>query len=881
MDLRFRTLIAVLSLLLVSTTVRSFDNEEAFDGLNEGFNEINNNINELVAENGDKPSEDTPFMSSRSAQHSNISYSNASPTNYEHPLYYNQYQTPAYRQYVQSAYGAQNYNYIQPVAPVGYNAINAYNQSYGSAGHNYNQSLQSPYQNLPGTYHKSAYGKELYNSGHSYNAQQVYASYLASGAYQYHSGKCANHYGQTPMLTVNDMDSAFDYAHHQMRTYGENYVNSSAYSSNTPPLLLKEKEAILMEYVTQYFAKYKCLSKYQTTTFLPSVTVGQQYMRDNRYGDTSCYSSYGSSHGWKLTCPEAARSKYRTIDGSCNNLKHPYWGKSYVCHIRLLPPDYADGVSAPRRAVDGNPLPSARVLSSVIGNDIPYESFYTHLKMSFGQFVNHDITHTPVHGSYAHSSSYNGPNDCCKNRNLKHCYPIDIPPSPYDYQYRKYNNTCINFVRSAPCPLCEIGPRQQSNIATSFIDCGTVYGSTVNESAALRTFRFGLLKTSKDQYGKPILLATAAPYQNECSPSKASMQCFTAGDQRCNQYPSLMCMHLVFLRRHNEHATALRLVNPHWNDEILFNEARRITIAELQHITYNEYLPILFGNTLMNYYSLSVSPQGYTNYEPYTDPTSWNDYATAACRFGHSQIRNHHTVYGKSKADTSHSYNLRDRYMDPSYLWQGQMDGLMKGLLTDHSYSVDPYMSKDITNYLMRKKGQLYGSDLISRNIQRGRDHGLPSYVNYLKYCFGFQVRSWDDIKLFIPEYIVNLFKHIYGSYENIDFFIAGVSERHFPDADVGPTFACVLGIQYYHVKFGDRYFYEHGGQSGSFNLAQLNNIRKTTSLARLVCRTGDYMGAVQRYAFFPVSKYNKEIPCKDYPEINYQLWKDSPQQHY
>ena len=198
------------------------------------------------------------------------------------------------------------------------------------------------------------------------------------------------------------------------------------------------------------------MSKYQTTTFLPSVTVGRQYMAGNRYGDTSCYSSYGSNKGWALTCPQGY-SKYRTIDGSCNNLAHPYWGKSYVCHIRLLPPDYADGVSAPRMSYQGKTLPNARLLSNLVTSDKPFESFYTHMKMAFGQFVNHDITHTPVHGSYALTSSYNGPIDCCKTRGYKQCYPIDIIPSPYDYQYRKYNNTCLNFIRSAPCPLCEIG----------------------------------------------------------------------------------------------------------------------------------------------------------------------------------------------------------------------------------------------------------------------------------------------------------------------------------------------------------------------------------------------------------------------------------------
>jgi peroxidase len=868
-----RISVAFLSIVLLSTqSVRSTEETDA-----KNVNELNYElINDTNIE--DLPT-DEYFQSSISAP-TNGSVQNRSVSNagysQSQPLYYQQYRTPAYKQNMQSMYGKHTYNYMQPIANQGYNG-NHYNQSYMGYGSN----SGSPYQNVPGSYSKESYNKELYFSGHRYSAETVYSSYLVSGAYQYYSGRCSNHYGQTPVVTINDMNSAFDYAHHQLKTYGNDYVNSSSYSNQMPPLYLKEKEALLMEYVTQYFAKYKCLSKYQTTTFLPSVNVGGQYMKNNRYGDTSCYSSYGSSQGWKLQCSNAYKHKYRSIDGSCNNLKHPYWGKSYVCHIRLLPPDYADGVSAPRVAYNGKPLPSSRLLSNMVTSDKPFQSFYTHIKMAFGQFVNHDITNTPVHGSYAMSSSYSGPTDCCKNRKQKHCYPIDIPPSPYDYQYRKYNNTCQNFVRSAPCPLCEIGPRQQMNTATSFIDAGTVYGNTVNDSAALRTYRFGLLKTSKDKYGKPILLATPTPWQNECSPPSANMQCFTAGDQRVNQHPSLMCMHLVVLRRHNEHVTALRLVNPHWNDEILFQEGRRLTIAEIQHITYNEYLPILFGNTLMSYYSLSTSPYGYTNYEPYTDPTSWNDYATSACRFGHSQIRGFHTIYGGKGNNGSHGYWLRDSYLDPSHMWSGQMDGLLKGLVSDYSLSVDPYYSVDIKEYLLRKKGERFGGDLIAKNIHRGRDHGLPSYVNYLKFCFGYQVRSWDDIKLFIPEYIVNVLRHIYGSYENIDFYIAGISERHFPDADVGPTFACVLGIQYYHLKFGDRYYYEHGGQSGSFSLAQLDNIRKTTSMARLICRTSDYISSVQRYAFFPVSNYNKETLCKDYPEINYQLWKESPQKSY
>ena len=49
------------------------------------------------------------------------------------------------------------------------------------------------------------------------------------------------------------------------------------------------------------------------------------------------------------------------------------------------------------------------------------------------------------------------------------------------------------------------------------------------------------------------------------------------------------------MRQHNLLATELSYINPHWDDERLFQEARRILIAQMQHLTYNEWLPIVIG----------------------------------------------------------------------------------------------------------------------------------------------------------------------------------------------------------------------------------------------------------------------------------------------
>ena len=101
-----------------------------------------------------------------------------------------------------------------------------------------------------------------------------------------------------------------------------------------------------------------------------------------------------------------------------------------------------------------------------------------------------------------------------------------------------------------------------------------------------------------------------------------------------SEQPGLAAMHTIFLREHNRVVEGLKRVNPHWNDETLYQEGRRIMSAATQHITFNEFLPRIIGWNYMNLYNLRVKTEGYSDdYDSTCNPSIFNEFATAAFRY--------------------------------------------------------------------------------------------------------------------------------------------------------------------------------------------------------------------------------------------------------
>ena len=272
----------------------------------------------------------------------------------------------------------------------------------------------------------------------------------------------------------------------------------------------------------------------------------------------------------------------------------PRWGAANTAFQRSLLPQYSDGVWRPKVAKSGASLPSARLVSINIVPDVDAPSeLDTHNVMQWGQFVDHDLAHTPM---FRLSNKNTTGIQCCKedgsapiSQLVLHpeCFPIEIPAN--DPFFKKHKQKCMNFVRSMPAPQlgCTFGYGEQMNQITHYLDGSTVYGSDDEDAKELRKFSGGLLKIHNPSHGKGLLPQEEEKGENECQISKQKQErdnfkCFKAGDSRSNEQPGLAVYHTVWIREHNRIAKELSYLNPHWEDERLYQESRRITVAELQ-----------------------------------------------------------------------------------------------------------------------------------------------------------------------------------------------------------------------------------------------------------------------------------------------------------
>lgn len=474
--------------------------------------------------------------------------------------------------------------------------------------------------------------------------------------------------------------------------------------------------------------------------------------------------------------PKGGDDTVRTIDGSANNKNDSEMGAAFTELLRFVTPDYGDGVSA----LAGEDRPSARAVSNAVSaqeGSIPNTLQASDFLWQWGQFLDHDI-------------------DLSEGADPAEPANIEVPQGDPFFDPDGTGDQIIGFNRTIYEDASGTGtdnPRQQLNEISAWIDASNVYGSDEERANALRTNDgTGKLKTSE---------GNLLPFNTEGLPNAGggSADLFLAGDVRANEQVGLTVMHTLFVREHNRLAEEYAERHPEWDGERIYQKARQIVGAQMQVITYKEFLPALLGDRPL--------PR-YRRYDRDVDGSIRNLFSTAAYRFGHSALSpTLLRLDSQGNEIAEGNLSLSSAFFSPFRLTdEGGIEPLLRGLASQECQKIDPFVVDDVRNFLFGQPGS-GGFDLASLNIQRGRDHGLPGY-NDVRESLGLsRARDFSDVSSDVG--VQNRLASVYESIDDIDLWVGGLSEDPLPGSHLGELFATIIKGQFQALRDGDRYWYK------------------------------------------------------------------------
>ena len=234
------------------------------------------------------------------------------------------------------------------------------------------------------------------------------------------------------------------------------------------------------------------------------------------------------------------------------------------------------------------------------------------------------------------------------------------------------------------------------------------------------------------------------------------------------------------------------------------------------------------------------------------DASIVNEFSTVAFRFGHTLIASFFNGNG--------GWPLRFHFFEfDDFVLGRDKSGKkwfseMKEAAEQDSPSADTAMVPDVTNFLFddpfpNSKG--FGDDLAARNIQRGRDHGIPSYNSLRTFCGLSPLSTWSEPPREINAQDWAKLEAVYTSVDQIDGFSGGLSEQPtHADSLVGPTFSCIITIQFKRLMEGDRFFFAHPSEGVLKETGlKLNSLRtvQSRSLSDIICDNTDVQEVPQK----------------------------------
>ncbi len=476
----------------------------------------------------------------------------------------------------------------------------------------------------------------------------------------------------------------------------------------------------------------------------------------------------------------------RSFDGSGNNETNTDWGAAESLLEYHIGNAFADGISTP----SGADRPNSREISNAVFDQAGF--IQSNLEISdfgwgFGQFIDHDITFVADNGDEP--------------------LMIAVPSCDVHFDPSCTGSVVIPMKRSNSSITTgtdNSNPRKVINSITGFADGSGVYGSNESRANWLRTFTGGKLKSSTGN-NLPFNTITGnredevdltAPFMIiEGTPRPKHL---IAGDVRANEQPGLASFHTLFMREHNRLCEELIIENPSWNDEQLYQRARKIVGALIQVVLYEEFLP-----------ALGVEIPEYKGYDANVNPSIMNVFSAAAYRLGHTLVNDQIIRMNDAGEPLSFgSLHIKDAFFNPFIILdEDGIDPIFIGMATQMQQTFDTKVVTTLRNFLFGAPG-MGGLDLVSINIQRGRERGLPDY-NSIRTLMGLDAYTTFS-QITDNTALQTALENTYSDINKIDPWVGMLSESMMNEKALGELIHTILQDQFMKLRDGDRYYYEN-----------------------------------------------------------------------
>ncbi|PXF42144.1 Peroxinectin A [Gracilariopsis chorda] len=456
--------------------------------------------------------------------------------------------------------------------------------------------------------------------------------------------------------------------------------------------------------------------------------------------------------------PECAAQTVRGLTGRCTSALDPNLGEArrpQFSYLDVNSVNFADdGLRSPREI--------SNIVSDQSGNTLNSRRL-NELFVFFGQFIDHDFASSPITDEEE---------------------PIEVPSDDPDLGV-----STLGFERSLRSRISADSTIERPiTVLSSALDLSTVYGVDLERNDFLRVPNSCRMKTSSGNN----LPFNSGGFTNAPSSSR---NFYIAGDTRVNEHPVLTTMHTIFLREHNRLCELIEGALPNMAANDMYEAARAINIAQYQKIIYEEWLPAILGRKLPRY----------TGYKPEVDPTISLEFTTAGFRLGHTMVGN-----GVSRIDANGRrlplITMEQMFFRSSNLQEGDIENFIRGAAGTRAQEVDALVVDALRNFLFRNVPEEGGIDLISLNLQRGRDHNVPRFNELRRFFLGSSARSFQEISR--DRTVQRKLQDAYGSVDNVEAWPGLMAEDKSGAAGIGRTNAELWKREFTRLRNGDRFFY-------------------------------------------------------------------------